>query len=64
MISDTSLNDSISATPSEESQSSETPASCDRAVDFVVPASLPADDKDFFDMMLTKLVERIADRIA
>ena len=47
------------ATPSEDSQSSETPASCDRAVDFVVPATLPVDDKEFFDMMLTKSVQII-----
>lgn len=32
----------------------ETPASCDRTVDFIVPASLPADDKEFFEMMFTK----------
>jgi hypothetical protein len=32
----------------------ENPASCDRTVDFIVPASLPADDKEFFEMMFTK----------
>lgn len=38
----------------DDAQSAETPASCDRALDFEVPVSLPADDKEFFEMMFTK----------
>ena len=36
-----------------------TPASVDRSVDFAVPASLPADEKDFFNFMLGKLTDEI-----
>ena len=32
----------------------ETPASCDRILDFVLPTSMPVDDKDFFEMMFDK----------
>jgi hypothetical protein len=32
----------------------DTPASCDRSVDFEVPKNIPADDKDFFEMIFTK----------
>lgn len=38
----------------DDGQSAETPASCDRTVDFEVPSSLPLDEKEFFEMMFTK----------
>ena len=44
----------------DRAQYTETPASCDRTVDFIVPASLPTDDKEFFEMMFTKYVTSIS----
>ena len=39
--------------------SDEMPASCDRAVTFDVPSKLPKDEKQFFELMFTKLTDEI-----